>query len=54
MDSKQKRAVRQRAQNIRKAQTGKLTTKDYLQRGLVVLIILVILATAMFIYQNIR
>lgn len=38
--------VRKRARSIRKAQKAKLTTKDYIQRTLVVLIILAIIAVA--------
>lgn len=42
------RRIKRRAKKIQKASKGKLDTKDYLQRALVVLIILVILAAALF------
>ena len=51
MDRDRRAAVRQRARQIKKAQQPKLTTKDYIQRGLVVLIILTILAGALFVYE---
>lgn len=52
MERDRRAAVRQRAKQIRKAQKVELTTKDYIQRSLVVLIILVILAGALFIYET--
>jgi hypothetical protein len=44
-----KNHVKQRAKRIHKANKNVLTTKDYLQRTLVVLIILVILASALYL-----
>jgi hypothetical protein len=52
MDRDRREAVRRRAKQIRKAQKVELTTRDYIQRGLVVLIILLILAGALFVYEN--
>lgn len=52
MEKKRSQAVRERAKQIKKAQKGELTTKDYIQRALVVLIIIVILSAALFIYEN--
>lgn len=52
MEKKRSQAVRDRAKQIRKAQKAELSTKDYVQRALVVLIIVVILAAALFIYEN--
>jgi len=52
MERVRREAVRQRARQIKKAQKAKLTTKDYLQRALVVLIILLILAAALFVYET--
>lgn len=52
MEKKRSEAVRHRAKQIRKAQKPKLSTKDYIQRALVVLIIVVILSAALFIYEN--
>ncbi|GEM_PF-1455764 len=48
-----KQRVRERARSIKKASKGKLTTKDYLQRALVVLIIVVILIGALYLTDNI-
>ena len=52
MEKQRRSDVRQRAKQIRKAQKANLSTKDYLQWALVVLIILIILAAALFIYEN--
>lgn len=52
MERKRSEAVRHRAKQIRKAQKPMLSTKDYIQRALVVLIIVVILSAALFIYEN--
>ncbi len=52
MERRRSLAVRERAKQIKKAQKPKLTTKDYVQRALVVLIIVLILAAALFIYEN--
>jgi hypothetical protein len=52
MDRDRREAVRRRAKQIKKAQKVELTTRDYIQRGLVVLIILLILAGALFVYEN--
>ena len=46
MSEDNKRVVRQRAKQIRKATKAKLSTQDYLQRAVVVLIIAGILALA--------
>lgn len=48
-----KRVVRRRARQIRKAAKPKSTTKEYLQYGLVILIILGILFTALFLTDTI-
>lgn len=45
------RQVRRRARQIRKANKPKMRTKDYLQRALVVLIILAILGLALLLTQ---
>lgn len=47
-----RRRVKRRAKQIQKASKGKLSTKDYIQRGLVVLIIVVILAAALLFTQT--
>lgn len=52
MEKKKSQAVRQRAKQIKKAQKAELNTKDYVQRALVVLIIVLILSAALFIYEN--
>jgi hypothetical protein len=52
MEKVKREAVRQRALKIKKSQKPKLSTKDYLQRALVVFIILLILSAAMFIYKS--
>lgn len=49
MPTQNKRLVKERARKIRKASRGKLTTKDYIQRAIVILIILGILATALIL-----
>lgn len=49
-----RRRVRRRARDIKKASKPELTTKDYIQRGLVVLLIILILGAAMYVYNNIR
>lgn len=55
MDEKRKqRIIRQRARRIQVANKSKLTSKDYLQRALVVMVIALILAAALFVYQNMR
>ncbi len=51
MSEEKKRIVRQRARQIRKATKAKLTTQDYLQRAVVVLIIVGILALALVLTQ---
>lgn len=45
--------VRSRARKIRKANKPTLTTKDYIQRILVILIILGILITALYLSDSI-
>lgn len=49
-----RRKVRSRARKIRKANKTQLTTKDYIQRTLVVLLIVLILAGALFVYNKMR
>lgn len=53
MEKARRQEIRQRAKRIKKAQT-KLTTKDYLQRAIVVMVIVLILAAALFVYNNMR
>jgi hypothetical protein len=43
-----KRRIKSRAKQIKKANKAQLSTKDYIQRGLVVLIIIAILAAALY------
>lgn len=49
MPRERRRVVKARAKRIRKVSKPKLTTKDYIQRGLVILIIVGILATALIL-----
>ena len=49
MPRERRRIVRERAKRIRKVTKPKLTTKDYIQRTLVILIIVGILATALIL-----
>lgn len=49
MPRERKRIVRQRAKQIKKATKVELTTKDYIQRAIVILIIVGILATALIL-----
>lgn len=52
MPRERRRIIRQRAKQIRKVSKPALTTKDYIQRGLVILIIAGILAAALvFAYK---
>ncbi len=53
MEKARRQEVRRRAKKIKKAQV-KLSTKDYLQRALVVMVIVLILSAAMWIYNNMR
>lgn len=48
MEKARRQEIKQRAKRIKKAQT-KLTTKDYLQRAIVVMVIVLILAAAMWL-----
>lgn len=48
MERSRRERVRQRAKRIQKARKNKLTTKDYIQRALVVLLIVAILGIALF------
>jgi hypothetical protein len=52
MPRERKRVIRQRAKQIRKANKPKLSTKDYIQRTIVILIIVGILATALILTQQ--
>lgn len=54
MEREYRRRVRRRARNIKKANKAELTTKDYIQRALVVMLIVLILAAAMFVYNKMR
>lgn len=49
MPRERRRIVRQRAKRIHKISKPQPTTKDYLQRALVILIIVGILATALIV-----
>jgi len=52
MDEKtRQRLIKERARRIQTASKSKMTSKDYLQRALVVLVIALILAAALFVYQ---
>lgn len=51
MERTRRDEVRKRARQIKKAQS-KLTFKDYIQRALVVMVIVLILAAAMWIYNS--
>tara|TARA_R110001592_G_scaffold69489_1_gene213161 strand:+ start:22435 stop:22602 length:168 start_codon:yes stop_codon:yes gene_type:complete len=53
-DKTRQRLIKQRARRIQTANKAKLTTKDYLQRALVVMVIALILAAALFVYNNLR
>ena len=52
MNRAPKRVVRQRARRIKKATKAKATAKDYLQNALVILVIAVILAAALYLTQS--
>ncbi len=52
MPRERRRIVRQRAKQIKKANKPKLTTKDIIQRTIVILIIVGILATALILAQQ--
>ncbi|MGK0406925.1 MAG: hypothetical protein ACJAZH_000742 [Roseivirga sp.] len=55
MDEKRKqRLIKERARRILIANRAKPTAKDYLQRALVVMVIVLILAAALFVYTNLR
>lgn len=55
MDEKtRQKLIKQRARRIQAASKAELTTKDYLQRALVVMVIVLILAGALFVYNNLR
>ncbi len=52
MPRERARIVRQRAKKIKQATKPNLTTRDYLQRALVILIILGILVTAVILSEQ--
>lgn len=52
MPRERRRIIRQRAKQIKKASKPELTTKDYIQRTIVILIIVGILATALILAQQ--
>lgn len=55
MDEKRRqRLIKERARRIQIANKAKPSTKDYLQRALVVMVIVLILAAALFVYNNLR
>ena len=53
-DKTRQKQIRRRARRIQTANKTKLSSKDYLQRALVVMVIALILAAALFVYQNMR
>jgi hypothetical protein len=53
-DKTRQRQIKRRARSIQTANKAKLTSKDYLQRTLVVMVIVLILAAALFVYQSAR